>query len=93
VAVLVGNNPPMSVRSALVVGAGIAGSTLAYWLTRHGIETTVVERAETQRSSGSPVDVRGPALAVVEQMNLLGRVCRILGVGCDRSSSCRIVMI
>jgi hypothetical protein len=25
---LVGNNPPMSVRSALVVGAGIAGSTL-----------------------------------------------------------------
>jgi 2-polyprenyl-6-methoxyphenol hydroxylase-like FAD-dependent oxidoreductase len=74
VAVLVGNNPPMSVRSALVVGAGIAGSTLAYWLTRHGIETTVVERAETQRSSGSPVDVRGPALAVVEQMNLLTRL-------------------
>jgi 2-polyprenyl-6-methoxyphenol hydroxylase-like FAD-dependent oxidoreductase len=71
VAVLVGNNSPMSVRSALVVGAGIAGSTLAYWLTRHGIETTVVERAEGQRSSGSPVDVRGPALAVVEQMNLL----------------------
>jgi hypothetical protein len=60
-AVLVGNNSPMSVRSALVVGAGIAGSTLAYWLTRHGIETTVVERAEGQRSSGSPVDVRGPA--------------------------------
>jgi 2-polyprenyl-6-methoxyphenol hydroxylase-like FAD-dependent oxidoreductase len=70
-AVLVGNNSPMSVRSALVVGAGIAGSTLAYWLTRHGIETTVVERAESQRSSGSPVDVRGPALTVVEQMNLL----------------------
>jgi 2-polyprenyl-6-methoxyphenol hydroxylase-like FAD-dependent oxidoreductase len=71
VAVLVGNNSPMSVRSALVVGAGIAGSTLAYWLTRYGIETTVVERAEGQRSSGSPVDVRGPALAVVKQMNLL----------------------
>ena len=37
-----------------MVGAGIADSTLAYWLTRHGIETTVVERAEGQRSSGSP---------------------------------------
>jgi 2-polyprenyl-6-methoxyphenol hydroxylase-like FAD-dependent oxidoreductase len=61
----------MSIRSVLVVGAGIAGSTLAYWLTRHGIGTTVVERSEGQRSSGSPVDVRGPALAVVEQMNLL----------------------
>jgi 2-polyprenyl-6-methoxyphenol hydroxylase-like FAD-dependent oxidoreductase len=74
VAVLLGNNPPMNVRSALVVGAGIAGSTLAYWLTRHRIETTVVERAEGQRSSGSPVDVRRSALAVVEQMNLLARL-------------------
>ena len=55
----------------LVVGAGIAGSTLAYWSARNGIETTVVERSAAQRSSGSPVDVRGTALAVVEQMNLL----------------------
>ncbi len=61
----------MGVRHVLVVGAGIAGSTLAYWLTRYGIETTVVEQAGTPRSSGSPVDVRGLALAVVEQMNLL----------------------
>lgn len=61
----------MRVRNVLVVGAGIAGSTLAYWLARHGIETTVVERSAGQRSSGNPVDVRGPALAVVEQMNLL----------------------
>lgn len=61
----------MSVRNVLVVGAGVAGSTLAYWLTRYGIETTVVERAAGQRSSGSPVDIRGPALPVVEQMNVL----------------------
>lgn len=61
----------MGVRHVLVVGAGIAGSTLAYWLARHGIATTVVERSAGQRSSGSPVDVRGPALAVVEQMDLL----------------------
>lgn len=62
---------PVSVRNVLVVGGGIAGSTLAYWLARHGIETMVVERAAGQRSSGSPVDVRGPALPVVERMNLL----------------------
>lgn len=35
------------------------------------MDTTVVERGQGQRSSGSPVDVRGHALAVVEQMNLL----------------------
>jgi 2-polyprenyl-6-methoxyphenol hydroxylase-like FAD-dependent oxidoreductase len=55
----------------LVVGAGIAGSTLAYWLGRAGIATTVVELAQAQRSSGSPVDVRGRAVTVVKQMNLL----------------------
>jgi 2-polyprenyl-6-methoxyphenol hydroxylase-like FAD-dependent oxidoreductase len=65
------DNLTVSIRSVLVVGAGVAGSTLAYWLARHGMETTVVERAGAQRSSGSPVDVRGPALAVVERMNLL----------------------
>ena len=61
----------MGVRSVLVVGGGIAGSTCAYFLARNGISTTVVERAGGQRSSGSPVDVRGPALAVVEQMAAL----------------------
>lgn len=61
----------MGIRTALVVGAGIAGSTAAYFLARSGIATTVVERASGQRSSGSPVDVRGPALAVVERMNVL----------------------
>jgi 2-polyprenyl-6-methoxyphenol hydroxylase-like FAD-dependent oxidoreductase len=55
-------------RTVLISGAGVAGSTLAYWLTRAGLRPTVVERADGQRSSGNPVDVRGPALAVVEQM-------------------------
>lgn len=61
----------VSVRNVLVVGAGVAGSTLAHWLARWGIETTVVEKAGGQRSSGAPVDVRGPALPVVEQMHVL----------------------
>src|SRR4051812_47457127 len=55
-------------RTVLISGAGVAGSTLAYWLTRAGLRPTVVERADGQRSSGNPVDVRGPALAVVEEM-------------------------
>jgi len=68
--VLVGRD----VRSVLVVGAGIAGSTVAYWLARHGLDVTVVERAQADRSSGSPVDVHGPALAVVTQMGVLPRL-------------------
>jgi 2-polyprenyl-6-methoxyphenol hydroxylase-like FAD-dependent oxidoreductase len=58
-------------RTVLISGAGVAGPTLAYWLARAGLRPTVVERANDQRSSGSPVDVRGPALPVVEQMGVV----------------------
>lgn len=55
----------------LISGAGIAGSTLAYWLARHGFRVTVVERATGQRSSGHPVDIKGPAVPVVKQMGIM----------------------
>ena len=58
-------------RTALICGAGVAGSTLAYWLSRRGFEVTVVERAAGQRSSGNPVDVKGPAVAVASQMGIM----------------------
>ncbi|NUR47925.1 MAG: monooxygenase [Hamadaea sp.] len=57
--------------TVLISGAGVAGPTLAYWLARAGWRPTVVERAAGQRSSGSPVDVRGPALPVVEAMGVV----------------------
>ena len=58
-------------KTALISGAGVAGSTLAYWLNRGGFEVTVVERAARQRSSGNPVDVKGPAVAVAQQMGIM----------------------
>ncbi|MBF6062601.1 FAD-dependent monooxygenase [Nocardia terpenica] len=58
-------------KSVLISGAGVAGSTLAYWLGRHGFSVTVVERAADQRSSGHPVDVKGPAVAVAEAMGVM----------------------
>jgi 2-polyprenyl-6-methoxyphenol hydroxylase-like FAD-dependent oxidoreductase len=58
----------------LISGAGVAGSTLAYWLARHGFRVTVVERAAGQRSSGNPVDIKGPAVAVVEQMGIVAQL-------------------
>ena len=64
----------MNVRTVLVVGAGVAGSTAAFWLARRGMTVTVVERAAGDRSSGSPVDVRGPAYGVAERMGVLPRL-------------------
>jgi mycothiol S-conjugate amidase len=58
----------------LVCGAGVAGSTVAYWLKHHGFEPTVVEQAPTLRRGGQAVDFRGPALAVLERMGLLEQV-------------------
>ncbi|GIG00264.1 FAD-dependent monooxygenase [Catellatospora citrea] len=61
-------------QTVLISGAGVAGPTLAYWLARNGFTPTIVERAAGQRSSGNPVDVRGPAFPVAEKMGLLPRL-------------------
>ncbi|MGW4767978.1 FAD-dependent monooxygenase [Nocardia sp. NPDC004278] len=61
-------------KTVLISGAGIGGSTLAYWLAARGFQVTVVERATGQRSSGNPVDVKGPAIDVVERMGIMARL-------------------
>jgi 2-polyprenyl-6-methoxyphenol hydroxylase-like FAD-dependent oxidoreductase len=58
----------------LISGSGIAGPTLAYWLVRHGNDVTVVERSGALRSSGSPIDVRGPAVEVAERMGVFDQI-------------------
>src|SRR5262249_48502836 len=60
--------------TVLISGAGVAGPTVAYWLARHGFRPTVVERAAGLRTSGSPVDVRGPAVQVAERMGVMERL-------------------
>ena len=56
--------------NVLISGAGIGGPALAYWLRHHGFDVTVVEPARGPRPGGQAVDVRGPALEVVERMGL-----------------------
>jgi 2-polyprenyl-6-methoxyphenol hydroxylase-like FAD-dependent oxidoreductase len=64
----------MQPTTVLISGAGIAGMTIAYWLSRHGLRVTVVERSAGQRSSGAPVDVRGPAADIAERMGIVPRL-------------------
>lgn len=58
-------------RKILVCGASIAGPALAYWLDHYGFEVTLVERAETVRSGGYAIDIRGSAIDVSERMGML----------------------
>jgi 2-polyprenyl-6-methoxyphenol hydroxylase-like FAD-dependent oxidoreductase len=58
-------------RRVLISGASFAGPALAFWLHRYGFAVTIVERAAAFRTGGYPIDVRGPAIDVVERMGLL----------------------
>ncbi|MHA3019386.1 FAD-dependent monooxygenase [Mycobacterium sp. BMJ-28] len=59
----------------LISGASIAGPVLAYWLTRQGIDVTVVERAPALRKTGGhAVDLFRPAMEISERMGVLPQV-------------------
>ncbi|MER8097812.1 FAD-dependent monooxygenase [Streptomyces goshikiensis] len=58
----------------LVAGGGIAGQTLAFWLTRGGHRVTVVERFPALRATGAQVDLRGQGIEAIERMGLLETV-------------------
>ncbi|MHA6695938.1 FAD-binding domain [Homoserinimonas sp. A520] len=58
----------------LIVGSGIAGPTLAYWLRKSGHEPTLVERAPQLRQGGYVVDFWGSGFDVAERMGIVPRL-------------------
>lgn len=58
----------------LIVGAGIAGPTLAYWLRKSGHEPTLVERAPQLRQGGYVVDFWGSGFDVADRMGIVPRL-------------------
>lgn len=58
----------------LISGAGLAGPTVAYWLSRYGFTPTLVERAPSLRTGGYKIDVRGVALQVLRHMDIYNAV-------------------
>nr|WP_090343380.1 FAD-dependent monooxygenase [Mycolicibacterium malmesburyense]CRL74331.1 2-polyprenyl-6-methoxyphenol hydroxylase-like oxidoreductase [Mycolicibacterium malmesburyense] len=64
----------MTQPTVLVSGAGIAGPSLAFWLTRNGYRVIVVEIAPGVRPGGQTVDLRGAGGDVVERMGLIDRM-------------------
>jgi 2-polyprenyl-6-methoxyphenol hydroxylase-like FAD-dependent oxidoreductase len=65
-----------SSKSVLVSGMGIAGPTLAYWLSVHGFKTTLVEIAPHFRTGGYVIDFWGRGFDVAEKMGMLPDIKR-----------------
>lgn len=64
----------MTQPTVLISGAGVAGPSLAFWLTRNGYRVIVVEIAPGIRPGGQTVDLRGAGADVVDRMGLLGQM-------------------
>ena len=60
----------------LIVGAGIAGPTLAYWLQRLGHRPMLVEWAPEPRRGGYLVDFWGAGFDVAERMGIVSALRR-----------------
>lgn len=60
----------------LVVGAGIAGPTQAYWLLRAGHDVTLVERSPELRRGGYLIDFWGAGFDVADRMGIVPELQR-----------------
>ena len=64
-------------KSVLIVGAGIAGPTLAFWLKRAGFAPTLVEHAPALRGGGYVIDFWGLGYDIAERMRLEAGIQRV----------------
>jgi 2-polyprenyl-6-methoxyphenol hydroxylase-like FAD-dependent oxidoreductase len=62
----------------LISGAGVAGPTLAWWLSRAGHSVTIVEQAPALRTGGYVIDFWGTGYEIATRMGLISRI-RALG--------------
>jgi len=56
---------------ALIVGAGVAGLSAAWWLTEIGWEVEIVERAPDLRADGYMLGLSGPGFEAARRMGLI----------------------
>lgn len=58
-------------KRVLIVGGGIAGPVLAYWLGKHHYNITILERSKEQTQLGQVIDIEGPSQEIVSRMGIL----------------------
>ncbi len=66
-----------AINKILVIGAGIAGPAVCYWLKRFGFSPTLIEKSSSLRKGGQAVDIRGVAVDIVKKMGIYGQICNM----------------
>jgi 2-polyprenyl-6-methoxyphenol hydroxylase-like FAD-dependent oxidoreductase len=61
----------MDNKNILISGAGIAGTTLAYWLKKFGFNPTIIENSPALREGGHAIDFMGAGFDVAEKMGII----------------------
>lgn len=62
-------------QKILVVGAGVAGPSVCYWLKKFGFSPTLIENAPEIRKGGQALDIRGVAVDLVRRMGIHQQIC------------------
>ncbi len=58
-----------------MIGAGIAGPTVCYWLKRFGFSPVLIEKSTDIRKGGQALDIRGVVINLVKKMGLYEQIC------------------
>lgn len=67
----------MSINKILVIGAGIAGPAVCYWLKRFGFSPILIEKCANIRKGGQGLDFRGVAIDLVKKMGIYEKICNM----------------
>jgi 2-polyprenyl-6-methoxyphenol hydroxylase-like FAD-dependent oxidoreductase len=63
-----------TLKKILVVGGGIAGSTVCYWLKKYGFSPTLIEKYDAIRKGGQALDIRGVATNIVKKIGIYEQI-------------------
>jgi 2-polyprenyl-6-methoxyphenol hydroxylase-like FAD-dependent oxidoreductase len=64
----------MTKGNVLVSGASFAGLATAFWMVRAGYTVTIAEIAPELRKGGTPVNIKGDTIGIVDRMGLLDAI-------------------
>lgn len=63
-----------TVNKILVIGAGIAGPAVCYWLKKFGFSPVLIEKFTEIRKGGQALDIRGIVVELVKKMGLYEQI-------------------